>query len=375
MNRGSSIITRSTSRRAFVGLGAAGAAVVGGIWRVTPAFGAEGPQLVTQIRSLSNPYHAVWAKGAENFAASAGLEAMNEVQTTEGDSQKGVAAIKAVLAKYGSNCVVNIDPNASPDAVPIVKAVQDAGAWIVTHWNKPPDLHPWDYSQWVAHIAYDGTVAGYEVSKQLFEAMGGKGNVVAIQGNLANPPAVERFAGMKEAAAEYPEITLLEDQIADWDQTKALNIMQTWLTKYGDEINGVWCANDGMGLGALEALRAAGKAGAVPVVGVDGTADACQAILAGEFAATMANDPFWQGGMGLSLGWHAWNGELVPSEEPNNRREFYAKAQLVTKDNAQEFLDTVAVGNVDYDWNDLWSKWEGGFPGTEDAAAAATPAS
>ncbi len=320
----------------------------------------EGPTLVTQIRSLANEYHAIWAKGGDNFAASVDLEDKHQVQTTEGDSQKGIASIRSALAASGQDTVVNVDPNDAPDALPMVESVEEAQGWIVTHWNKPADLHPREFEHYVAHIAADGVAAGRLVAIELFEAMGGSGGFVAVQGILDNVPAQQRFQGLQIALQDYPDITLLEVQPANWDQTLALNTMDSWLTKYGDEITGVWAANDGMGLGCLEALRAQGKAGAVPVVGVDGTSQAVQAVIDGEFAATMANDPFLQGGLGLSLGYHAWTGELVPSNEPPEHREFFYKTILVTPENAQAHLETVAVGNVDYDWNDLWFAVAGG---------------
>lgn len=321
---------------------------------------------MTQIRSLANEYHAIWAKGGDNFAASVGLADNHQIQTTEGDSQKGISGIRSAVAASGKDTVVNVDPNDAPDARPMVLAVEDAQGWIVTHWNKPADLHPRDFEHYVAHIAADGVAAGREVGRSLFEAMGGEGGIVAVQGILDNVPAQQRFQGLEEALAEYPNVTLLEVQPAEWDQTKALNLMDNWLTKYGDEIAGVWAANDSMGLGCLEALRAQGRAGEVPIVGVDGTSQAVQAVIDGEFAATMANDPFLQGGLGLSLGYHAWLGELVPSNEPPEHREFFYRTILVTPENAAEHLATVAVGNVDYDWNDLWFA-------VDDGGAASTP--
>ena len=132
------------------------------------ALAQEEPTLVTSIRSLSNPYHSVWAKGGDAFADSVGLGDHHEVQTTEGDSQKGIAAINAVLASSGPNTIINVDPNSSPDAVPIVEAVEEAGAWVVTHWNKPDDLHPRDFEHYVAHISYDGVDAGYNTANELF---------------------------------------------------------------------------------------------------------------------------------------------------------------------------------------------------------------
>ena len=78
------------------------------------------PTLVTSIRSLSNPYHAVWKQGAEAYAAAVGLEHVTLV--SEGNSEKGIADIKAMLAKTGGNMVLNSDPNDTPDARPIVEA-------------------------------------------------------------------------------------------------------------------------------------------------------------------------------------------------------------------------------------------------------------
>jgi ABC-type sugar transport system substrate-binding protein len=77
---------------------------------------------------------------------------------------------------------------------------------------------------------------------------------------------------------DHPGIKLLDQQTANWDRTAAFPVMQTWLARYGKQITAVWAANDDMALGALEALRAAGLAGRIPVVGVDGIPEAVAAI-------------------------------------------------------------------------------------------------
>ena len=85
-----------------------------------------------------------------------------------------------------------------------------------------------------------------------------------------------------------------------------------------------------MALAAVEALRADGRAGKVPVTGIDGIQLAVEAILKGEMAGTVAWDPFWQGGMGLSIGYHAKTGKFDPSKEPKEHREFYGKGVIIT---------------------------------------------
>ena len=78
-----------------------------------------------------------------------------------------------------------------------------------------------------------------------------------LGGIAANIPAVERHQGLVEAAKKYPDIKILDYQAADWDTTKANQIMASYLTTYGDDIKGVFCANDTIAYGAIEALRAA----------------------------------------------------------------------------------------------------------------------
>ena len=95
-----------------------------------------------------------------------------------------------------------------------------------------------------------------------------------------------------------------------------------------------------MGTGALEALRAQGLAGKIPVVGIDGIKAAVEAVKAGEFVCTVTSDPYWQGGIGLSMGLEASQGKFDPSKEPKLHREFNAKTVKITRDNVDEYIKT-----------------------------------
>ena len=340
-----------------------GAATVGAIGAFPAiitrrAFAADKPTVVNSIRSLSNPYHAAWNKGGEAFAKSVGAEYVTLV--TEGNSEKGVSDIKAILAKTGGNAVINVDPNDSPDARPIVEAAKAAGAYVVTQWNKPADLHPWDYDpNYVAHISFSGVPYGKAMAEALFKAMGGKGGIVALGGIQSNIPAIERKKGLDEALAANPDIKLLDFRVANWSDTEALEKTNAWLTQFGDEIGGIWAAYDGMGLAAVEALRADGRAGKVPVTGIDGIQLAVEAILKGEMAGTVAWDPYWQGGMGLSIGYHAKTGAFDPSKEPKDHREFYGTGVIITAENAQSYYDSNIKSEPTLDWNDIWGRVSG----------------
>jgi len=319
-----------------------------------------GPTLVTSIRSLSNPYHAVWKQGAEAFANSVGLDHVTLV--SEGNSEKGIADIKAMLAKTGGNMVLNSDPNDTPDARPIVESAVGAKAYVVTQWNKPADLHPWDFNPYyVSHIEFDGIASGKQIAEILFKTIGGSGGIVALGGMISTTAAIERKKGLDEALAANPDIKLLDFQVANWKSTEAFDLTSNLLTRFGDEIKGIWAANDDMGVGALEALRAEGLAGTVPIVGVDGIKSAVDAVRTGEFACTVTSDPFWQGGMGLSLGLAAKTGKFDPTTEPKDHREFYGKAVLIAKDNVEEYYKTNVEAQPQVDWNDLWGRVTGGI--------------
>ncbi len=338
--------------------GAGGALAIGtlGISFPKPAIAKETTwTLANSMRSLANPYHATFAKGGEDFAKS--IDAKYETLVTEGNSEKGVADIKALLQRTGGKLILTVVPNDSPDARVIVEECKKAGAYVVTQWNKPGDLHPWDHDpNYVAHMSFDGVPNAKALANVLFKAFGGEGGVVALGGILSNVPAIERKLGLDMAIKDSGgKVTLLDFQPADWNEQKAFDITQAWITRFGGKIKGVFAANDGMGMGALEALRQNGLAGKVPVVGLDGIAEAVKATEAGEFAGTVAWDPLWTGGMGLAVPYAVATGKLDIAKEPHAHREFYGTGILVTKDTVAGFKK----GAAKLDFNDLWSKATG----------------
>ena len=166
--------------------------------------------------------------------------------------------------------------------------------------------------------------------------------------------------GPEQALAANPDVKLLDFQVANWTATEALEKTNAWLTQFGDEIGGIWAANDDMALAAVEALRADGRAGKVPVTGIDGIQLAVEAILAGEMAGTVAWDPFWQGGMGLSIGYHAKTGKFDPSKEPKEHREFYGTGVIDhRRERAGLLRRPTSRRSRKLDWNDIWGRVSG----------------
>jgi ribose transport system substrate-binding protein len=357
-------------RRRFLqclGRGALGVGMAGAVPTVLAACGGEAQPaletgadamadvwLGTSIRSLSNPYHALWKQGGEDFAAS--VDAADRIQTllSEGDSAKQLRDMRALIARAGNgNVIFNVDPNEASDALPIARLCERSRCYFVTSWNKADDLHPWDFKYWVSHMSADDVVMGKQVGEALVRSMNGQGKIAAILGLLGNTSSQGRLRGLKQVLAENPRVELVQQGNADWERTKAQSVAESMLASHPD-LRGIWAADDGMALGALEAVKAKGQADKIGVVGIAGVEEAVRAVLAGDMVGTAGIDAVEQGGRGLAIAWHARSGELDVASLPREHREFYFGTTLLTKDNAQKFLDTVIAAKGDRDWNDIW---------------------
>jgi len=323
-------------------------------------------RLVNSMREIAQPYHANLDKGGRLFAAWAGLDKQYVLQLNQGDSDKQVSLMRSLLTTNAQCTVFNVEPNSDTVIKPMVDTANESGAWIVTHWGHPEGYHPYDGNdQWIAHVAVNSLEAGVSISKLLFDAMGGSGGIVALQGRLDTDPAQKRFAGLQQVLKDNPKVVLLDQQTANWDRTASFPIMQTWLSKYGDKIKGVWAANDDMALGALEALRAAGLAGKIPVVGVDGIPEAIAATNKGEMIATVSSDAFYQGSIGLALGYCVLTGQTpLPKDWPKDKRDFYLKLLVITKSNAAQYMKEPEAAAYVGTWecDKLWSRSTGPAP-------------
>ena len=338
--------------------GAIGLAASGAVGPVARA--ADRPTIAWSYRNRTNPYWNEIVSGGEAFVESLGLDKSELTHLiNNGSSEKSLADVKALLSKTDGNLALAIDTNDSPNARPVVEAVAEKGAYVSTIWNKTDDLHPWDFGDnYVSHMTWSDEGPAEQTARILLEAIGGKGAVVGLGGIASNNPAIERHNGLLNALKDYPDVELLDYQAADWDTQKANQIMASYLTRFGDDITGVFCANDTISYGVLEALRADGIVD-MPVVGYDGNPQAVDLVIAGELHATVFTNPHWGGGVTASLAYHAATGTFKPSDEPKEHREFYGPTILITKADAEEFKKNYIESTPTYDWTDFWGPSNG----------------
>ncbi|WP_181181556.1 sugar ABC transporter substrate-binding protein [Mesorhizobium sp. B3-1-6] len=321
----------------------------------------EDIRFVNSMREIAQPYHGDLDKGGRLFLQSVGLSDKQYVlQLNQGDSDKQVSLMRAVLASNPNCSIFNVEPNNLPAVQLMVKTANQTGAWIVTHWSHPDGFYPYDGNdQWIAHIGVNSFDAGVSISQAMVKAMNGQGGIVALQGILDNKPAQLRFAGLQKVLGDNPGVTLLDQQTANWDRSQAFPIVQAWLSKYGDKIKGIWAANDDMALGAVEALRAQGLAGKIPVVGADGIPEAIQAVKKGEMTATVSSDAYYQGSIGFAMGYCVLTGQApTPASWTKEQRNFNLRLIAITKDNVDQYLNPPPASAYAGDWacDKLWSR-------------------
>lgn len=323
----------------------------GGAACATPAK-KEDVHIYLGIGTLDNDYFQDFITGVNTMAAAIGLsDDQVSVYTDDYDGQKLIDTMSSVLATAKNGDIIIADPASSAYTKSLVELAQSKGVRIVTIWNRPGDIHPWDTGGgcWIAHQSFDMIQASQETSQALFDAIGGEGGIVAIDGVPDNPTAQERKLGLARALAANPGVTLLDSQPADWQAAKAQAVTEQFLGKYGDQISAVWGGNDDMGFGAVEALRAQGKSGKVPSNGLDGTQKALKAIQSGEFAASAVVPGIEEGLVTTTLAYAATVGDLDVSKLTNEQRDFYLKVGVATAANVVDFLTPFDLSAVTYE--------------------------
>ncbi|MDD5017774.1 MAG: substrate-binding domain-containing protein [Eubacteriales bacterium] len=108
----------------------------------------------------------------------------------------------------------------------------------------------------ISFVGPDSVQAGYDLGIYMIEELG-LTKIIEIDGNMSSEPGIDRKEGLNMALEEHPEVELLGAQAADWALDKGMNVAQDLLNAH-PEAEGIWCANDDMGLGALAAAETLG---------------------------------------------------------------------------------------------------------------------
>ncbi|OEC97173.1 sugar ABC transporter substrate-binding protein [Rhizobium sp. YK2] len=326
---------------------------------------AKGGKLIVGIDETASEYWSEYLQGVKDIGASLGKEPVVLTSNYQGDQL--LAQLGATYSAGCNQCALATDPSSNAFVKAVVNRSAKSKVHVVTIWNRPEDIHPWDTDSkyWVAHTSFDGVMSGYYQVMALCKALNGKGKIAAIEGVPSTPPAFQRIAGLKKGLKECPGLELVDTQVGDWQETKAQNITRTWLARYGDQLQGIFASNDAMGRGAVAALKEKGLNGKVLVTGSDGSNIGLEMVKSGDMLATVWNDPVLQGAVSMSLAYAAAVGDIDPEKLTHAQRDFYIKQDVVTKDNVDKYLDlkkNAPTYTYDEIKKDFWKDSAGQIP-------------
>lgn len=198
------------------------------------------------------------------------------------------------MVSQGAKAIIVIAEDGDAVATAVDKAA-DAGVKVIAYDRliKSPKI--------AGYISFNNVEVGRQqgdgVMKALFanyDASKGPAKVVKLGGSPTDNNAILFRKGQDEVVDQFVKdgkVEIVADQWVDnWDPANALKLMENILTAQQNQVDAVVASNDGTGLGALQALKAQGLAGIVPISGQDATADGCNSIVKGELTVSILKD-------------------------------------------------------------------------------------
>lgn len=239
---------------------------------------AQGKGLITIIvNDPANPYWLTEGNVAKATAEKMGYTAVVAAHT--GDTNNESKLIDTAITN--KSVAIILDPaNASGSVGAVQKAVSANIPVILV--NAEINREGLAKAQLVSNNA-QGAALG---AQAWVEAMKEKGKYVELVGAPSDNNAATRSNGFKTVLSQYSDLTKAGSEVANWDRTLGHNKMQS-LMQANPGIQGVISGNDEMALGAIAALKEAGKLKGVVVGGFDGSPDAVASVKAGELAYTV----------------------------------------------------------------------------------------
>lgn len=257
-------------------------------------------------KAFENEYWRTLKEGMEIGAGkikASGTNVTIDVKSAqgEGDEQGQLAVVKDMINKKYSALLLS--PISDGNLVPGVEDAIKAGIPVI---NVNDGLIA-EAPNFVGPRAIEN---GELAAQWISEKLNGKGKVAVVIGMPKAFAARQRTTGFVEwMKKNSPDIQIVEQQNADWDRSKAKDLADTWIKKYPD-LNAIFCNNDTMALGVVEAVKSSGKD--ILVVGVDGIGEAYDSIRNGGMSATVDSFPKYKGQIAVEVAIRILAGQKLP---------------------------------------------------------------
>ncbi|MEU3227187.1 ABC transporter substrate-binding protein [Streptomyces sp. NPDC006976] len=261
----------------------------------------------SQSEKEANPFRIAETQSIKDEAKKIGVK---KLLTTNAQSQlsKQISDIQDMLSQGAQFLIVA--PLNSDGLEPALKAAAAKKVPVLTIDRKLNSTACKDY---VAFLGSDFVEQGKRAADAMIESTGGKGKVAILLGSSGNNVTTDRTKGfVDQLKAKAPDMEIVAQQTGEFARDKGQQVMEQLIQSKPD-ITAVYAENDEMGLGAVTALKAAGKKPGkdVKVVSVDGTRNAVQAIVNGDYNAVIESNPRF-GPLAFATAQKFYGGEEIP---------------------------------------------------------------
>ena len=285
------------------------------------------PRVALVLKTLNNPFFIDMQRGAEDAARRLDVDLVVQAAERETDVDKQMQIIENLIqARVGA---LAITPSGSREVVPAVAKANEARIPVVIVDTRLDAKAATDAAvRTASFVGSDNYRGGQIIGEHLVKVSGGNAKVAILEGIPGHDTGDQRVRGFRDAVKSAPGVQIVASQTANWERDQGFTVFQNML-QANRAIDTVFACNDMMALGAIEAIRAAGRTGTIRVLGFDAVDDARKAIAAGTMAATVAQFPDEMGRVAVESAVKALRGEAVPAETG-------VRIELVTKEAGRE---------------------------------------
>ena len=284
------------------------------------------PVVALVLKTLNHPFFVDMRRGAQEAADRLGVTLQVQAAEREIDVEKQMQIVENVI-QTGIQALV-ITPSGSREIVPALVKAKNAHVPILIVDTRVDAKAAADAGVTTeTFIGSDNYAGGSIAGAYLVKVTGGKARVAILEGIPGHETGDSRLRGFRDEITRAPGITIVASQPANWERDQGFNVFQNMLQAHPD-IDSVFACSDLMALGAIEAIRAAGKTGTIRVIGFDALDDAKKAIAAGTMDASVAQFPSEMGRVAVENAVKVIRGEKIAGD-------IKVTLELVTKDNVK----------------------------------------
>ena len=255
------------------------AAALGGLLMATPAL-SDDVKLSFIVKDLTNPYYLRMRDGAQRAAEELGVDMTFVSAQFNGDIDGQIAVVETELVKR-PDAIVLVPMNGSA-LIPKVMEANAAGVPVVTADTRVDD----GPAKVETFVGLDEKQSFTGMAEWVVDQLGGTGKIAILEGFRGSSTAELRLEGMMEVFDAAEGIEVVASIAADWDREKGLKASEDILQANPD-VDAIVASNDQMALGAVQAVKGAGRVDDIIIVGDDAIPSALSALKAGELNATI----------------------------------------------------------------------------------------